>query len=70
LDARASSVEFCLDGVCRTENTAAWTLDDVADATPLAFSEGPHTLVVRTTTEDNRAGTRLGESTVRFTVTP
>lgn len=70
LDVTASSVEFCLDGTCRTENAAAWTLDDVAVPPPLTFSEGAHELIVRAYTEDNRAGTRLGENTVRFTVTP
>jgi len=70
LSTRTGSVKFCLDGVCRTESTAPYTLDNSSDKTPWSPAAGSHTLVVTTYSGAAATGSVLGSSTVSFTVVP
>jgi hypothetical protein len=67
-DAATKSVKLCLDGSCRTENSAPYTLDDTSDSTAWAPAVGTHTLTVTGYSAAGATGTKRGETTITFTV--
>jgi hypothetical protein len=62
------SVKFCLDGTCRTESSAPYTLDDTSDAAALSLKAGAHTLTVTAYDQAAGAGKAIATSTVKFSV--
>jgi hypothetical protein len=67
-DAKTKSVKLCLDGTCRTENSAPYTLDNTSDSALWTPSEGAHTITATAFSAVNATGTKLGDTTVKFTV--
>jgi hypothetical protein len=67
-DAATKSVKLCFDGSCRTENSAPYTLDNTSDSALWTPTEGAHTITATGYSATNATGTKLGDTTVKFTV--